>query len=63
MSPLRYIRMVLWSFFGIRRSAGAGEELADVRLVPLGLTAIAVAALIVGTLVSLALIATRVAGL
>jgi amino acid transporter len=61
MNPLRYIRMVLWSFFGIRRGAGAAEELAQARPVPLVLTAVALAALIVGTLASLAWIATRVA--
>jgi hypothetical protein len=27
MKLLSYVRMVLWSFFGIRRSAAAGEEL------------------------------------
>ena len=60
MSPLRYIRMVLWSFLGIRRAVGAAEELAGARLLPLVLTAIALAALIVGMLASMAWIATRV---
>lgn len=40
MGTLSYIRMVLWSFFGIRRRAAAGEELAKVK--PLVLVAVAV---------------------
>ena len=39
MGTLSYIRMVLWSFFGIRRRAAAGEELAKVK--PLALAAVA----------------------
>lgn len=61
MHPFRYIRMVLWSFFGIRRRAGASEELAQARPVPLLLTALTLVLFIVGTLASLAVIATRVA--
>jgi hypothetical protein len=63
MNPFSYIRMVLWSFFGIRRSADAADELARVRWLPLLLTAVATAALFVGTLVMLVHVATRVAGL
>ena len=43
MNVLRYIRMVLWSFLGIRRRAGADEELARVRFVPLLVTAVLLA--------------------
>ena len=41
MGGLSYVRMVLWSFFGIRRRAAAGAELAKVK--PLVLVAVAVA--------------------
>lgn len=41
MSLLSYVRMVLWSFFGIRRRAGADEELARVH--PLALIAVGLA--------------------
>jgi hypothetical protein len=41
MGTLGYIRMVLWSFFGIRRRAAADEELGKVK--PLALVAVAVA--------------------
>jgi len=43
MQVLRYIRMVLWSFLGIRRRAGADAELARVRPVPLLVTAVLLA--------------------
>ena len=39
MGTLSYIRRVLWSFWGIRRRAAAGEELAKVK--PLALAAVA----------------------
>ena len=39
MGTLGYVRMVLWSFFGIRRRAAAGDELAKVK--PLVLIAVA----------------------
>jgi hypothetical protein len=35
MSLFAYLRMVLWSFFGIKRNASAAEELG--RMNPLGL--------------------------
>ena len=44
LNTLRYIRMVLWSFFGIRRRAGADDELSKVRPVPLAITAVLLAA-------------------
>ena len=58
MGALRYVRMVLWSFFGIRRRAGADEELARVRPVPLLVTALLLAAMFVGLLMSVATLAT-----
>ncbi|HXD07099.1 MAG TPA: DUF2970 domain-containing protein [Burkholderiaceae bacterium] len=57
MNPIRYVRMVLWSFFGIRNSRRAGEELAQTRPLPLLVTAVVLAACIAGTLISLALFA------
>jgi hypothetical protein len=45
MGALVYVRMVLWSFFGIRRGAAAGEELAKVKPLAVLATAIALAAL------------------
>lgn len=61
MNLLRYIRMVLWSFFGIRRSTRAAEDLSEVQPVTLVLTAVVVAALIVMVLASAALLASWVA--
>ena len=54
MSFLSYARMVLWSFFGIRRSAGAAEETGKARLLPLVITAVVAAALFAGTLIAVA---------
>jgi hypothetical protein len=45
MGALSYARMVLWSFFGIRRGAAAGEELARARPIALAAAAIALVAL------------------
>nr|WP_297353038.1 DUF2970 domain-containing protein [uncultured Caldimonas sp.] len=44
MKPLAYVRMVLWSFFGVRQRAGAGEELAQAKPGVLLATAVAAAA-------------------
>jgi hypothetical protein len=44
MKPLGYVRMVLWSFFGIRRSGAAGEELASAKPVIIIVTALILAA-------------------
>jgi hypothetical protein len=41
MGTWGYVRAVLWSFFGVRRSAAAGDELARAR--PLVLVAVALA--------------------
>ena len=40
MGTLGYVRAVLWGFFGVRRSAAAGDELAKAQ--PLVLIAVAV---------------------
>jgi heme/copper-type cytochrome/quinol oxidase subunit 2 len=61
MNLLRHIRMVLWSFFGIRRSARAAEDFAEIRPVTLVLTAVVVAAFIVMVLASVALFASLTA--
>jgi hypothetical protein len=45
MTALVYVRMVLWSFFGIRRSAAAGEELTQVKPLAVLATAIVLASL------------------
>lgn len=45
MGALVYVRMVLWSFFGIRRSAAAGEELTKVKPLVVLATAVVLAAL------------------
>jgi hypothetical protein len=59
MGAVSYVRMVLWSFFGVRRRAAADSELPAVRPVLLALTAIGLAALLVGTLLGVAHVATR----
>lgn len=42
MNGLAYLKMVLWSFFGIRRRAAAGQELTKAN--PLALVAVALGA-------------------
>lgn len=61
MNPFTYLRTVLWSFFGIRRGAGARDDLATLRPLPLVLTGLALAGLFVALLATLARLA--VAGL
>ena len=51
---LRYIRMVLWSFFGIRRRAGADEEFAGVKPVPLRVIAFALVSCVAALLIVVA---------
>ena len=56
-NALRYVQIVLWSFFGIRRRAAAGEELAKVKplvLVAVALVLAAVFGLTLWTLANLA---------
>lgn len=57
MGTLVYIRMVLWSFLGIRRRAAADDELASVKPLALVATAIALAAAFGLTLWSVARLA------
>lgn len=57
MSFVHYLRMVLWSFFGIRRRAGADAEFQRVRPVLLIATALLAALCFVGLLVVVALLA------
>jgi len=45
MGALNYVRMVLWSFFGIRRRAAAGDELAHAKPVALAMVAVGLTAL------------------
>lgn len=59
MSVLAYVRMVLWSFFGIRRNAAAGEELAKARPLVLASIAVALAASFVLGLLGLATLMAR----
>lgn len=54
MNAARYVRLVVWSFFGIRRSEAASEELEGVRPIPLILTAITLAIGFAGFLILLA---------
>lgn len=58
---LAYVRAVAWSFFGIRRGARAREEIERLRPVPLIVAGVLLAAVFVGSLVTLARLA--VAGL
>jgi hypothetical protein len=50
MNALRYVQMVLWSFFCIRKGTQAREEIASVKPLPLNTTAIALAPSFVATL-------------
>ena len=61
MNPFTYLRTVLWSFFGIRRGAGAREDRSTLRPLPLVLTGLVLAGLFVALLATLARLA--VAGL
>ncbi|MFT7772964.1 MAG: DUF2970 domain-containing protein [Roseateles sp.] len=57
MPVLSYVRMILWSFFGIRRRAGADEEQARVNpgaLIAAGLLIAALFGVVVWTLASVA---------
>jgi hypothetical protein len=45
MKLLAYVRMVLWSFFGIRRRDAAGDEFATAKPLVLLATALCLAAL------------------
>ena len=62
MGALSYVRMVLWSFFGIRRRAAAGDELAQAKPVVLAVVAVCLTALFGLTLWGLAHLAVGVLG-
>ncbi len=62
MGTLSYIQMVLWSFFGIRRRAAAGEELAKVKPLVLVAVALVLAAVFGLTLWTLANVAVHLLG-
>jgi hypothetical protein len=62
MDTLSYARMVLWSFFGIRRRAAAGEEFARVKPFALAVVAIVLVALFGLTLRGLAELAVQSLG-
>jgi len=51
---LRYVRLVLWSFFGIRRRADATEEIDKARPLRVVVTAVLLALVFVALLVWLA---------
>lgn len=55
----RYVRMVLWSFIGIRRRSGATDEFAQVRPGALAIVAVALAAGFVAVLATVATFAGR----
>ena len=61
-NALRYIQIVLWSFFGVRKRADHAVDLQRARPVPLLLVAIALAAGFVVGLVTLAGVAVRTLG-
>lgn len=56
-SLLRYLRAVLWSFFGIRRGAAARADVETLRPLPLLAIALLLATLFVLALVGLARLA------
>ena len=62
MGTLGYVRAVLWSFFGVRRRAAAGDELAKVKPMVLVVVAIASAAVFGLSLYGLANLAVRSLG-
>jgi hypothetical protein len=61
MNLLKMTRIVLWSFFGVRRSASHQADIASVKLPLLPVVAVALAAGFGGTLFALAKLATSVA--
>jgi hypothetical protein len=59
MNAVDYIRMVLWSFLGIRKGAAAGREAVSARPLVLLVTAVGLAGVCVLTLLLLATVAVR----
>jgi hypothetical protein len=62
METSGYVRAVLWGFFGIRRRAAAGDELAKAKALVLVAVAIALATVFGLTLFGLANLAVRTLG-
>ncbi len=62
MGTLGYVRTVLWSCFGVRRSAAAGDELTKAKPLVLVAAAIALAAVFGMTLYGLAHLAVHSLG-
>ncbi len=54
MSIRPYLSAVLWSFFGIRRRQAAEADMSRLSFIPLGLTAVGLAALFVLILLGIA---------
>jgi hypothetical protein len=61
MNLLKMMRIVLWSFFGIRRAASHQADIADIKLPLLPVVAVALAAGFGLTLFALATLAIKVA--
>jgi hypothetical protein len=59
MSPLRYVKMVAWSFFGIRRKADYASDVASTKPMIVVAVAVAMTALLVGVLSTAARLAAR----
>lgn len=59
MNTLTHIRMVLWSFFGIRPGREAGAEIAKARPLLLVATAMGLTAVFVLALITVATVASR----
>lgn len=57
MNPLRYVRMVAWSFFGIRRKADYASDVANTRPVAVIAVAVVMTAMLVGVLATVARLA------
>jgi Protein of unknown function (DUF2970) len=56
MEILKLIRVVLWSFFGVRKSASHEADFANVNFVLLPFVAVALAACIGGTIFAVVLL-------
>lgn len=57
MNALRYVKMVAWSFFGIRRKADCASDVASTRPVIVIAVAVVMTALLVGVLSTVARLA------
>lgn len=54
MNPFRYVKMVAWSFFGIRRKADYASDVAAAKPAAVIAVAVGMAALFVGALSTMA---------